>query len=274
MGSTPASFGLYQVEKPLGSGAYGETFLVRNEEGQKFALKWLKANPEANGDKRFQNEAWALRSLDHPSIPKYVEKGTHEDRTYIVMSLAEGETLEELSSRLQREQGPLTPLMTLVIAEQVLSALAHVHERGIVHRDVKPANVIALINLRMITLVDFGVCKGRGQPVDAATFWNAGSSRTSPPSKLQHATEVHPTHDVFAVGVIAYLLLTNRYPWSVSSAEDRGHLEKLMKTETPPPLCIENKAVSPAISDFFMSLLVIDDDKRPTSAAAAQACWA
>jgi len=272
MGAVPASFGLYQVERLLGTGAYGQTFLVRNEEGERFALKWLKTNPEANGDKRFQNEAWALRTLDHPSIPKYVEKGTLEDRTYIVMSLAEGESLEELSSRLQKEQGPLTPLMALVIAEKVLSALAHIHERGIVHRDVKPANVIALLNLRMITLVDFGVCKGRGQPVDAATFWNAGASRTSPPSKLRHPTEVHQTHDVFSVGVIAYLLLTNRYPWSVGTAEDRGHLEKLMMTETPPPLCVENPSVSAAVSDFFMSLLVISDDKRPSAASAATIC--
>lgn len=269
---TPERIDDYEVEQLLGSGAFGHTYQVRTPEGEHFALKWLRSDPEPTGPKRFENEVWALKHMSHPSIPAYRGEGMHQGRPYLVMSLAEGQTLQSFLDQQIRERGTMSELRVLNVARSILSALAHAQDRGIYHRDVKLANVIASASAQRVALIDFGVCKGQGQPNDAATFWNAGASRTSPPTKLRHPTEVHPTHDVFAVGVIAYALLTNRYPWSVGHSEDRGHLEDLMLHTSPTPIDSLNSFVTPSVSDFFMRLLTVDDDRRPSAAEAVAQC--
>src|SRR5207237_3803295 len=97
--------------------------------------------------------------------------------------------------------------------------LTYMHDQGVYHRDVKDDNIIATDAGREVTLVDLGFCKGLGQPSQVQTVWNAGAARYAPPEKLDHPADANPTHDVFAVGVVAYLLLTNQYPWDFSDKE-------------------------------------------------------
>lgn len=268
----PTQFDRYTVEKHLGSGAFGHTFKVIDPGGEPLALKWLREDPDPTGPKRFSNEIWALSRLSHACIPALRGSGQHLRRPYLVMSLAEGDTLQSIYETQVTEGGSISQLRILNITEALLGALAHAQEHGIFHRDVKLANVIVSPSLQKVTLVDFGVCKGQGQPTDAATFWNAGASRTSPPSKLRHPTEVHATHDTFAVGVIAYTLLTNRYPWSVGTNEDRGHLENQMLRTIPQSIHDVNGLVSEQVSDFFLSLLRVEDDHRPSPVEALEHC--
>lgn len=259
------SFDRYTVVSRIACGSYGCTYEVQSETGEHLALKWLRSDPADHARERFTNEVWALRQLTHPCIPHFVGQGCRDDRPFIVMSLARGETLRRIVERQSNEQGPMSQQRLLGIIEQVLSALEHMHSLGIFHRDVKDDNIIANPSESQVTLVDLGVCKGVGQPVDAATFWNAGASRYSPPSKLKNPTAAQASHDVFAVGVTAYLLLTNNYPWTVGLSEDRGHLEDLMRSTNPAPVSQRNPFVSREVSDFVMSLLATDDAQRPTA---------
>ncbi len=104
--------------------------------------------------------------------------------------------------------------------------------------------------------------------MDVASFRNVGAYRYNPPSKLRHPSVVHPTHDVFAVGVTAYLLLTNEYPWSVAFTEDAGHLEAQMRSVRPRSVDTLNSLVSHDVAAFIDDLLITNDDDRPTASEA------
>jgi len=264
----PSSFGNYSVIRHIGSGAFAHTYEAQKPNEDPCAIKWLKENPAEHGHERFRNETWALRQLAHPNIPKFLGEGSHLGRPYIVMSLARGVSLREISNAQLRDKGSMSQQRLVGILEEVLSALEHMHSQTIFHRDVKHDNIVSNPSESQVMLIDLGMCTGVGQPVDAATFWNAGASRFSPPSKLRYPSKNHPNHDSFAVGVLAYLLLTNDYPWSVGLNEDRGSLEDHMQVHRPTPIHQINRFVSRDVSDFVASLLSIDDDARPSASQA------
>ncbi len=266
----PDTFDEYQVTDHIAGGSYGVVFKVRSPADTEFALKWLRLDATDQGRLRFQNEIWALASLKHDVIPTLIGKGERQGRPYFVMSLARGLSLRKLLNEQRKEGGASRQMRVLSIAIQVLHALEYMHDKGIYHRDVKDDNIIATRSESNVSLVDFGFCRGNGQPADVSSFWNVGASRYSPPDKLRHPALVHPTHDVFAVGVVAYLLLTNRYPWEVSISDDVGHLEEQMRAAAPPAIKDLNSLVSKDVSTFFARLLVTQDDRRPTAAAAKQ----
>lgn len=266
----PKAFGdheEYRVTERLGSGSYAHTYLVVFQ-GKKFALKWMRPDTEsgARADKRFENEIWALEKLNHPSIPHLIATGEKEGRPYIVMSFAKGTQLRKLYEEQREERGAISERKMLRITAALLKTLAYIDGEGVFHRDLKDANVVFDDASGRVTLLDFGMCKGPGKPAKADTFWNAGASRYSPPEKLKYPAKTHPTHDVFAVGVLGYQLLTNQFPWDADAEEeDRGKLEDMMRTETPPRIHNVNTMVTRQTSEFYSSLLEIDDDRRPTA---------
>ncbi len=178
-----------------------------------------------------------MQHLNHPAIPKLVARGFKENRPYFVMTLAKGRNLQKVYELQQEEGGTISHRKMLRIADILLDALSYVHDEGIHHRDVTSNNVVVTESLSDVMLIDFGVCKGRNRPADAATFWKLGTSRFAPPDKLRYPTQSHSTQDVFAVGVLGYLLLTNHFPWSVGGSEgDRGALEDAMRSIVPSPI--------------------------------------
>lgn len=264
----PETFGSYVVEKVLGPGAYGLTFLVRDEQKQPFALKWLKDDAPAEGRFRFENEIWALSNLSHRSLPRFVGKGEQAGRPYIVMSFFPGSTLRHVLETNRKEGVPISQLKALIIAEGLFDVLSYLHEHEIVHRDVKDDNVIISTSGSEIGLIDLGVCKGDRLPAEGKTFWNAGASRFSPPSKLEHPSSAEPRHDVFAVGVLCYLLLTNEFPWQVPQGDDAGHLRDFMLNHTPRPVRDINPFVDKAVSELISELITIEDWRRPMASDA------
>jgi hypothetical protein len=262
----------YGVLERLGSGSFGETFRVAGPDGTEYALKLLRPGADSDARLRFRNEIWALKALDHRVIPKFVDEGIYEGRPYLVESLARGKPLRKQLEEQRREYSASSQMRVLSITIAVLDALAHMHERGILHRDVKDDNIIATQSVSHVSLIDFGYCKGPGQPADVPSLWNVGAARYSPPDKLEHPTHAHATHDVFAVGVTGYLLLTNCYPWDISQSEDVGHLRQRMETEPLKPISDRNSLVSHEVSDFFATLLQLNDDARPTASAAKTLC--
>jgi HD superfamily phosphohydrolase len=270
-GDFPKSIGEFEIQRRLGEpGAYGITFLVTDKARNSFALKWMRENAPQEAPFRFENEAWALKRLNHPSIPKFVTQGEWLGRPYIVMGYVPGETLHAILERNKKEGGRVSQLQALLIAEKLLEALAYVHENGVVHRDVKHDNVLLSASGNDLTLIDFGVCKGDGAPAEGQTFWHAGASRFSPPEKVRHPAAAEPKHDVFAVGVICYLLLTNEFPWEVPKGDDSGDLRALMLAEAPQPLRSRNPHVDRTVADSISKLLTTQDHHRPTASEAAE----
>ena len=101
------------------------------------------------------------------------------------------------------------------------------------HRDIKDENVIVSASGDNVTLIDLGLCKGPVLPAQGQTFWNAGAARFAPPAKIDNAAGSTLTHDVFAVGVLCYHMLTNAYPWEVEPPLSASDLKQRMLNEAP-----------------------------------------
>jgi serine/threonine protein kinase len=148
--------GPYEIVAPIGVGGMGEVYRARDTRlGRDVAIKVLPAEFAADPERlrRFEQEAKAVAGLDHPNILAIHDVGTHQGAPYIVTELLEGESLRE---RLQ--DGAIPVRKAVEIAVQVAQALAAAHEKGIVHRDIKPGNVFVTRDCR-VKLLDFGIAK-------------------------------------------------------------------------------------------------------------------
>lgn len=269
MPNDPENFGPYKNLGFLGEGSYARTFRVQIG-SERFALKWLLPSARPEGRPRFENEIWALQSLNHRAIPRFIDQGMHDGQPYLVMTLAKGKSLRQqlrLNSRWAAVSGEKWVLSVLRV---ISDALAHMQAQkgGIFHRDIKDDNVIATADARAISLIDFGFCKSSQQPREVATPRNAGKIWFSPPSKLHNASYTHKTHDIFGVGVLGYLLLTNELPWLVPDDQDAGHLQELMQSTRPIRVDILNSLVSRKTASLIDLFLETVDDVRPTPAEA------
>ncbi|HWM86270.1 MAG TPA: serine/threonine-protein kinase, partial [Kofleriaceae bacterium] len=147
----------YLVERVAGKGGAGVVYRgIDRESGTPVAIK--AANPESAGDLRFRREVESLAALPHPAIVTYLGHGTFEDEPYLIMEWLEG---EDLGTRLKR--AALDLVEAVGIARQVAAALAAAHEKGIVHRDVKPSNVFLVEGQTdRVKLLDFGIARRAG----------------------------------------------------------------------------------------------------------------
>src|SRR4051812_23285711 len=146
--------GRYRALRRLGSGGMAEVWCAEDEVlGRRVALKLLgsRFGEDAEFRERFRREAQAAAGLQHPNIVGIFDRAEWDGTPYIAMELVDGRTLKELVA----ERGPLAPGIAIDLTEQILRALAYAHRRGIVHRDVKPQNVI-LDGEGQAKVADFG----------------------------------------------------------------------------------------------------------------------
>jgi HD superfamily phosphohydrolase len=186
------------------------------------------------------------------------------------MSLARGASLRKRLSIPVQERGTFGEKWVLRIVCTILDAICHMQTLNIAHRDIKDDNVVCDDQAEEVVLIDFGFCTGASQPAEADSFIQIGATRYSPPSKLRHPSQPHPTHDIFSVGVLAYLLLTNAYPWSVPSNEDFGLLATSMERDSPPAITELNSTVSYDTAQFVNDLIDRDDNQRPSASNARE----
>jgi HD superfamily phosphohydrolase len=254
----------YTTAAELGLGAYGDTFLAHDEEEIPYAIKWMKPDaPDAPA--RFKNEVWALRELRHHSIPVFKDQGELEGRPYIVMSYAEGLTVE-LLTKANRALGVFeSPLKVLLVVKSLMLCLDYLRLQKVVHQDIKADNVIVSAAAMQITLIDFGLCSGPHVPEKLPLVVNVGAPAYSPPSKLRHPAKPRHKHDVFAVGVLAYLMLTNRLPWEIHAGTDHSSIATAMEREELSPLRSHNPHVSAEVAAFVEGLLKTSDADRLTA---------
>ena len=214
--ASPSVFGRYEVRRTLGAGGFGAVYLGHDVQlDRAVAIKVLhstSARPPGEGDP-FLEEARKLARLRHPGIVTVHDVGVHEGRLYLVSDYLDGPDL----GRWLRENRVDWPEATR-IAAAVADALAHAHARLIVHRDVKPANILLTAD-RAPVLVDFGLALddaqagGREKGIISGTLWYL-----SPEQATGTAHRIDGRTDVYSLGVVLYEMLTGRVPFRATES--------------------------------------------------------
>ena len=200
----------YEVERELGSGGMGMVFLGRDTRLDRLvAIKVLRPElASAQATERFVREAQLLAKLKHPSIVPIHYVDDRQGISFYVMAHLEGETLADRLSR-----GPLSVRQAVQVARDILSALEAAHAHGIVHRDVKPDNII--LELERAILTDFGIAKSAGAPPLTTPGQTPGTLEYMPPEQAAGG-EVTARTDLYAVAMVVYEAITGRH-WSILS---------------------------------------------------------
>lgn len=250
----PETIGRYRVERQLARGGNGVVYLAHDPDlDRPVAIKVLR--PDRLGSRaardRLQTEARASSALDHPHIATIYEIGqTESGDLFIAMAFYEGETLR---ARLAR--GALPVADAVHIGGELADALAAAHAKGIVHRDVKPENV--LLTARGVRLLDFGIAAS-AQHADRLTG-AAGTLAYMSPEQSQGAPP-NPQTDVWALGVVLYELLTGRRPFTGETPDD---LLVAIRSMDPVPIRRLRPEVPEAIARAVQACLVKDPTRRP-----------
>jgi serine/threonine protein kinase len=202
---------------------------------------------------RFLREARLAAALDHPNIVPLYDFG-ESDALYLVMPYVSGGSMQDMLHRT-----PFEVSQVVTYGTQILDALEYAHQRSVVHRDVKPANMLIHADGRLM-LSDFGLAKildGSGLPVASRSRPDAGTPEYMAPEQIEGRTDSRA--DVYAVGVVLYLLLTGHLPFTgaTSNAVMDGHLHSL-----PEPLRRLNRSVPPAMEAVVLRALAKHPDDR------------
>ena len=258
----PEKFGRYQVLQELGRGAMGIVYRARDEVLQReVAVKMIALSGSAHErdmhEARFRQEARAAGGLAHPSIITVYDVGREADVAFIAMELVEGRELRELIAG-----GEIGPGRAFEIAIQVAEALAFAHERGIVHRDVKPGNIMVVGDGR-IKIMDFGIARLQEPTVKTQTGVLLGSPQYMSPEQIS-GQALDGRADVFSLGVVLYEMLTGIKPFDASDLTQV--LFWVVNMPAKPPS--ERRPGLPSVADFIVAkALKKKPDERYAGAA-------
>jgi eukaryotic-like serine/threonine-protein kinase len=207
----PQSVGRYEVQGELGAGGFATVYRAYDPKlDRHVALKILHPHHahDAATRERFVREGRALARVRHPNIVQIHDAGDTEYSAYLAMELVEGRSLDAILE----ERGPLPLAEVVAVTEEVAGALAAVHARGLVHRDVKPVNILVEDDTGRAVLLDLGVVRA----VDAATTasgYLVGTPGFMAPEQLKEPAEITARTDVYQLGATVYALLTGRPPF-------------------------------------------------------------
>jgi formylglycine-generating enzyme required for sulfatase activity len=262
------TLGKYEIIEKLGRGGFATVYKARDPGlNRVVALKVL--HPFWSNDPgfaaRFTREAQAAAGLHHPNIVSVHEAGAAEGQLYIAMAYLPGQTLRDLLAA----EGALSLERALPILAQVADALDYAHEQGMVHRDVKPANIIVEERGRKVqaSLLDFGLVKAtEGGTVLTSQGTLLGSPEYMAPEQAdpERATQVGPAADRYALGIVAYHMLTGRVPFPGNTpATLNAHEHKLV----PPPRSFQPELPEPVAAVLLKMLAKAPDDRYPSACA-------
>jgi serine/threonine-protein kinase len=251
--------GQYELQRLIARGGMGAVYLARERDLNRLvAIKVLdlEAGRSRALRERFRAEARTMAGLSHPSIVPVHAAGETAEVAWYAMRYVRGESL---AARLRRE-GRLTPDEARRVLLQLAEALDHAHRRGVIHRDVKPENILLEEESGRVVLVDFGIAadplvwRRRAEPgVTAGTPWYMA------PEQLAAEAELDGRSDVYALGVIGYLLLSGRLPFDGKSF---GEIAAQHFTHTPEPLRFLAPRAPRELSAAIMRCLAKDPARR------------
>jgi eukaryotic-like serine/threonine-protein kinase len=247
--------GRYRIVRKLGSGGMADVYLAEDEElGRRIAIKILN-DRHANDDsfvERFRREAKNAAGLSHPNIVSIYDRGEAEGTYYIAMEYLDGRSLKELVVA----RGPLPIPDAIAATRQVLAALRFAHRKGVVHRDIKPHNVMADADGRL-KVTDFGIARaGVSQMTEAGSI--IGTAQYLSPEQARGAP-VDQRSDLYSVGVVLYEMLTGTTPFSGESP-----VEIAMKhlSDPPRPPSVERPDIPPDLDMIVLRALAKSPDDR------------
>jgi serine/threonine-protein kinase len=252
--------GRYRLEETIAAGGMGTVFAATDERlHRRVAVKVLKEHLATDPKfvERFQREARAAAALSHPNVASVFDFGEDDSTPFIVMEMAPGRDL----ARVLREEGPLAPERARGIAAQMCAALAHAHAAGLVHRDVKPANVIVDDGGR-VRVTDFGIARASGDSTLTATGSVLGSAHYMAPEQASGAP-VTAAADVYSAGIVLYEMLTNALPFTGDSA--LAVAMRHVSDDVPPPSLV-NRDVPPSLDEIVARATARDPAARWTGA--------
>src|ERR671918_1576211 len=247
--------GRYRILRKLGSGGMANVYLAEDEDlGRRVAIKILNeryANDESFIE-RFRREAKSAAGLSHPNIVSIYDRGEAEGTYYIAMEVIEGRSLKELIMT----RGPLPIGLALAYARQVLDALRFAHRHGIIHRDIKPHNILIGPENRL-KVTDFGIARyGPSQMTEAGSIM--GTAQYLSPEQARGAP-VTAASDLYSAGIVLYEMLTGKVPFGGDSA-----IEIAMKhvNEPPRPPSQLRSEISPELDQIVLRALAKEPEDR------------
>ncbi len=251
--------GRYRVLSRLGSGGMADVYLAEDQLlGRRLAVKVLHHHFAEDQEfvERFRREASSAAGLSHPNIVGIFDRGEWDGTYYIAMEYVPGRSLKELV----REQGPLEPVVAIDIVTQILQAARFAHARGVIHRDLKPHNVI-LDEEGRARVTDFGIAQAGASDMTMTGSIMGTAQYLSPEQAQGHA--VSAASDMYAVGVILYELLTGAVPFDGDTA-----VAIAFKQVSAQPLApsVANPTVPAVLDEIVLRALAKDPVARYASA--------
>ena len=257
--------GRYAMKERLASGGMGAVWRALDEKlGRDVAVKVLNEN--LAHDERFvewfRREARSVAGMTHPNIATVFDFGEDQSRYFIVMELVEGKDL----ARILREGGPLSPERTVRIGTQICAALAQAHGAGVVHRDIKPGNVI-IARDDTAKVTDFGIARATGDSTLTGTGSVLGTAQYISPEQASGAV-VGPTSDIYSLGIVVYEMLTGTVPFTGDSAI--AVAMRHMNEEVPAPSALSDR-VPRALDEVVARATARSPEERWPDAGSMQA---
>src|SRR5438094_4162453 len=251
--------GRYRILRKLGSGGMANVYLAEDQElGRRVAIKILDERHDGDDQftERFRREAKNAAALSHPNIVSIYDRGEAEGTYYIAMEFLDGRSLKELIIT----RGPAPVSIAIDYARQILAGLRFAHRHGIVHRDIKPHNVIVDSEGRA-KVTDFGIARsGTSQMTEAGSI--IGTAQYLSPEQARGAP-VDQRSDLYSVGIVLYEMLTGRVPFTGDTP-----LEIAMKhlSTTPEPPSEKRPEVPHELDMVVLRALAKHPDDRYQSA--------
>ncbi len=254
--------GRFQLDRKLGQGGMATVYLARDLRlNRPVAVKILHGQYASDEQflRRFKHEADAAAQLGHPNIVRVYDVGNDGDLHYIVMEYVAGSDLKEIISL----EGPLPVGRTLKMIQQIAEALEAAHHNGLVHRDVKPQNVLIDSEDR-VHLSDFGIAKSDRSSAYTDPGTTFGTADYLAPEQAQ-GLGATPRSDIYALGVVTYEMLTGRLPFT----GDTPLAVAMQHVQAPPPPPRQfNPAIPPQLEAIILNAMSKDPSQRPASARA------
>ena len=256
--------GRYRIERRLGVGGMSTVHLAFDQRLERYVALKLLAEHLADDPtfvSRFRREALAAARLIHPNIVQVFDFGFDEGQHqhFIVMEQVPGQSCAELL----RDHGRLEVEEAVEVIGQACRGLDYAHRNGVVHRDVKPGNLL-VSDAEVVKLADFGIARAAGQSSITQVGSVLGTAAYLAPEQAR-GEEAGPRADIYSLGVVAYQLLSGRLPYEANSLSE---LTLKQQREAPAPLDQLNPAVPRELAQAVGLGLAIDQERRPADAIA------